>query len=67
MLHRVISKLSRGAESLEAAELAFADSYVVLIADASDLDNFYLESSGKLESLSAGQLFSAIRLLPAID
>ncbi len=66
MPHGAISKLRSKAESLEAAELALADSHVVLIADASDLDNFYLELPGKLESLNTGQFFSAIRLLPAV-
>jgi hypothetical protein len=65
MLHKVISKALRKAKSLEAAKLAFADSYVVLIADTSDLDNFYAESSCKLKSLSAGQPFSGIGLLSA--
>ena len=67
MPHSAISKLLRKAESLETAELAFADSYVVLIADASNLDNFHLESSGKFESVSAGEPFSAVRPLPGIS
>ncbi len=54
------------AKSLEAAKLTLADSYVVLIADASNLGNFHAESSGELKSLRACQPSSTIRLLPTI-
>jgi hypothetical protein len=52
--------------SFETAKLAFADSDIVLIADASDLNDFYSESFGKLKSFSAGEPLSAIRVLPAV-
>jgi hypothetical protein len=47
----------------EAPKLAFTDSYIVLIADASDLDNFCPVLFRQFESLGAGQPLSTIRIL----
>jgi hypothetical protein len=47
----------------KAAKLTFTDSYIVLIADTPDLDNFRLVFFRQLESLVTGQLFSPIRLV----
>jgi hypothetical protein len=46
----------------KAAKLAFTDSYIMLIADISDLDNFRLVFFRQFKSLGTCQLLSAVRL-----
>jgi hypothetical protein len=46
-------------------KLAFADSYIVLVANMPDLDNFRLEFFGQLKGLGASQSFSVIRFYSA--
>jgi hypothetical protein len=51
----------------KAPKLTFTDSYIVLIADTSDLDNFSLVFFCQLESLGARQPLFAIRPASAIS
>jgi hypothetical protein len=50
----------------EAAKLTFTDSYIVLIADTPDLDNFHIIFFHQFESLGTGQLLPVIRLASAL-